>query len=48
VTNAWHKLGFTEKTKEYYETALVAGKKVTYKFDCSEAEKALKQLSKKP
>ena len=48
VANAWRKLGFTEKAKEYYETALVAGKKVTYKFDCSEAEKTLKQLSKNP
>lgn len=46
VANAWLKLGFPEKARESYETALTAGKKVAYKFDYSEAEKALQQLQK--
>ena len=44
VGNAWLKLGFPEKAKESYQIALTAGKKVTYRFDCSEAEKALREL----
>lgn len=48
VANAWLKLGFPEKARKSYETALAAGKKVTYTFDFSEAEKALQQLSGKP
>lgn len=48
VANAWLKLGFPEKARKSFETALAAGKKVTYKFDYSEAEKALQQLTENP
>ena len=40
------KNGQRESALEYYRKALEFGKKVTYKFDYSAAEQAVKRLSK--
>lgn len=44
VADAWLKLEYNENAKKYYKKALTAGKKVTYKFDYSKAEKKLEEL----
>jgi len=43
--NAYEKLGKKEEAIEHYKAAIVAGKRVTYKFDYSPAEKALAKLT---
>lgn len=45
--NACEKLGRTAEALSYYKTAVVMGKKVTYKYSTAAAENAVKRLSGK-
>jgi hypothetical protein len=43
---AYEKMGKKDEALNHYKAALESGKKVTYKFDYSPAEKAIERLSK--